>query len=106
MHKMKLRLDGLVVESFSIAAIGQARGTVRARDNTDDTCRGQATCGGGGDTCGDSCNGVCGSWLCATNGASCGGGSCVYSCGYTACDNCDVTANEVGTCIAPCTNTC
>jgi len=105
MHKLKL--DELAVESFSITGETKGRGTVQARDNTDDTCRGiHETCGGGGDTCGDSCNGVCGSYLCATNGASCGGGSCVYSCQYTACDNCNVTAGEVGTCIAPCTNTC
>jgi hypothetical protein len=104
MHKLKL--DELSVESFSTAFEVQGRGTVRARDNTDDTCRGiYDTCGGGGDTCGDSCGG-CGTYECATNGGSCGAQTCIYSCGYTACGNCNVTANEVGTCIAPCTVGC
>lgn len=106
MRKMKLKLDELAVESFSIVAEVQARGTVRGRDYTEDTCRGQETCGGGGDTCWDSCDGLCGSYFCATNGASCGAETCVYSCGYTACGNCNVSVNEVGTCIAPCTNAC
>lgn len=107
MHKLKLKLDELAVESFSIPSAFGVGGTVRARDSTDyDTCRGQATCGGGGDTCWDSCDGVCGSYYCATIDPSCGEETCIDSCANTGCGNCQMSVNEVNSCIAPCTYTC
>lgn len=102
MRKQRLRLDDLTVQSFSTGSGMQSQGTVRARAATEETCRGQATCGGGGDTCWDSCDGVCGSYYCATNGASCGAETCIWSCAWTGCGNCELSVNEVGSCSCTC----
>lgn len=104
MYKLRLALDELTVESFSIGDGMQGRGTVRAEsDPTEyDTCRGQATCGGGQNTCWDSCDGVCGSYFCATIDPSCWEPTCIDSCAWTGCGNCQMSVNEIGTCIVPC----
>ena len=97
MHKLRLKLDELAVESFSIDQGMQNRGTVRAGSDTDyDTCRGQATCGGQ-NTCWDSCDGICGSWFCATD-PSCAE-SCINSCAVSACGaNCQPSYNDPYSC--------
>lgn len=102
MHKLRLKLDELAVESFSISPGMQNRGTVRAGSDTEyDTCHGQATCGGQ-NTCWDSCDGVCGSYFCGTIDPSCWEGTCIDSCANTGCGNCQQSVNEVNTCISPC----
>jgi hypothetical protein len=107
MRKLKLKLDELAVESFTITGEMKGSGTVRAKAVTDyDTCRGQDTCPGGGNTCADSCDGVCGSYFCATIDPSCGEETCIDSCANTGCGNCQQSINEVNTCISPCTYTC
>lgn len=98
MPRQKLKLDDLEVESFSTGSGMQGQGTVRARAATDATCRGQETCAGGGDTCWDSCDGLCGSYYCATNAGSCGAETCVYTCAWTGCGNCNGSVNEAGSC--------
>lgn len=81
MGKLKLELDELAVESFDTSATDPQHGTVRGHETDGDpyTCGGE-TCMGGQQTCWDSCDTVCGSYYCATAEASCGQGSCVYTC--------------------------
>jgi len=100
MHKLKLDLDQLTVESFDTDASGMApRGTVRAHSDfcvRTDICvptQGELTCG---DTCDNTCN---------TCGASCGGGcgsgfSCFGSCAET-CNTC-FTNCEQESCVYIC----
>lgn len=66
MNKLKLRLDGLAVESFDTTLVEKQRGTVFGEEHTDYeqyTCAGFATCGdptcGCSFTCPVSCNGTC-----------------------------------------------
>lgn len=96
MSKLKLDLDDLAVESFDTAREEQKqRGTVRANEATEwNTCQGP-TCDPG-NTCWDSCDGVCGSYFCATGDDSCGAASCVYGCsslnpyGCATCNTCQL----------------
>jgi hypothetical protein len=103
MHKLKLDLDQLIVESFDTNASGLARrGTVRAFShvcgptvidftcmNTCGTCDATCSCGGscggtcgctGGYTCGGTCNGTCAEPTCNTCFTNCQQESCVYVC--------------------------
>ena len=100
MHKLKLELESLVVDSFATVPGDEARGTVQAFASVgDSTCR-WAICyyetyAPGctlGETCAYSCN-------CATNG----GASCVYTCGYTCGYTCANTCagNTCENCPAP-----
>lgn len=112
MKKLRLNLDELQVSSFVAGEAATGSGTVQAnitglcsaRCDTENTCGantcGQNTCNGAHYTCALSCT-DCGTYYCATGG-SCDAGTCVYSCGWTACDNCQQSENEVGTCINPC----
>lgn len=81
MSKLKLDLDDLAVETFDTIRAAKAKqdGTVHANADTEwHTCAGR-TCDPG-NTCWDSCDGVCGTYFCATAGDSCGQASCVYTC--------------------------
>ena len=100
MRKIRLDLDELSVESFETNGAGAERkGTVQAHAQTEwNTCQGD-TCDPG-NTCWDSCDGVCGTYFCATQD-SCWNPSCVNSCAFT-CAPCNPTAGEIGTCRFPC----
>jgi hypothetical protein len=98
MHKLKLDLDRLTVESFETKASGvEWRGTVQANSHIcaftaiDNTCLTNcgtcdASCGGtcgcsGGYTCGGTCNGSCYDPTCDTCVTNCAQESCgVYAC--------------------------
>lgn len=93
MKKMKLDFDALTVETFETGKDTVKReGTVKAHANTLD---GSPTCNGG-NTCWDSCDGVCGTYFCATIDDSCGAASCVYGCsslnpyGCPTCNTCQL----------------
>ncbi|HET7233407.1 MAG TPA: hypothetical protein VFJ16_25575 [Longimicrobium sp.] len=94
MHKLKLDLDQLTVDSFDTnPPAGERRGTVQGLARTlYDTC----LCSGGG-TC-ISCDPGCDNSV---------GGTCDVSCGGT-CDNtCNCTGNSCyGTCNVSCNVTC
>ena len=95
MRKITLDPDDLRVTSFETRPAEPPRGTVRANVETEwATCQGR-TCDGN-QTCWDSCDGVCGSYFCATNG-SCWNASCIQSCAQT-CAPCYPTPGEIGTC--------
>jgi hypothetical protein len=95
MRKLKLRMDDLAVDSFSIAA-AEGSGTVRGREITQN-CGGTDYC-----TLGSSCDGSCyascgdpdcGSYYCT------GDNSCYASCA----DGCTVYGSCEGSCWATCT---
>ncbi len=96
MHKLKLNLEDLSVESF--ATTPEARhegGTVFGQQCT---CYTQCTCPGC-PTCDASCNGTCGGTCGGTCDASCNGtcdGSCDYSCGDTCYETCGYTCQTCG----------
>lgn len=79
MRKVKLELDALTVDSFDTGHDAVKReGTVRAHGRTEEqTCI--------GNTCWDSCDGVCGTYFCVpTDGNSCQQATCIiYSCQCT-----------------------
>lgn len=84
MKKMKLDFDALNVETFETGDDTVKReGTVRAHATDWQTCQG-GTCEGG-NTCWDSCDGVCGTYFCVpTDGNSCQQATCIiYSCQCT-----------------------
>lgn len=86
MKKLTLDLDALRVESFDTDRARDERGTVRGNAVTLDE---NPTCDGG-NTCWDSCDGVCGTYYCVTLDASCGQNhSCVWTCGCTHYVTCD-----------------
>jgi hypothetical protein len=94
MKKLKLVLDDLVVESFSLGA-GRRTGTVQGQEVTVINC---------GDTFYVSCNVSACPVDCQTDGEwsdCCNNPSDFYSCAFT-CDPCDTSVNEANTCIAPC----
>ncbi|HEX6750246.1 MAG TPA: hypothetical protein VF092_23335 [Longimicrobium sp.] len=81
MRKIRLDMDDLQVVSFTTQKAENKEGTVHAHAQTEwNTCQG-GTCDPG-DTCWDSCDGVCGTYFCApTEGSSCQQVSCViWSC--------------------------
>lgn len=55
MHKLKLHLDDLRVDTFDTTAVQQAKGTVFGEQCT---CYTECTCPGCA-TCDESCNGTC-----------------------------------------------
>jgi len=89
MRKLKLGLEELRVDSFDTGAAGEGRGTVHGHVSQfctrgPVTCDVGYTCDGGytcaGDTCVVlSCDGACGSNLCATD-PSCTTPSCLQTC--------------------------
>ena len=88
MNKLKLRLDDLLVDTFTTTPVQKEKGTVFGEQctcYTQCTCPGCPTCDAScNGTCNASCNGTCA----ATCDASCNGTcdyTCDYSCGYT-CD--------------------
>jgi len=97
MHKRKLNLDGLIVESFDTAGSGTStRGTVRAHSgfsvgpftcvvNTCDSC--YDTCYSCGGSCGGDCTG--------------GGFSCYGSCVDPTCNTC-LTNCQQASCVETC----
>lgn len=89
MKKLTLDLDALAVESFDAETPDAGQGTVQGRQQSVyDTCYGQQTCGG--NTCADSCDGVCGSYYCVTGDGSCDENhSCVWTCDGTHYMTCD-----------------
>jgi hypothetical protein len=87
MHKLKLHLEDLQVDTFQTTAPERPKGTVFGEQCT---CYTQCTCPGC-PTCYASCNGTCDASCNGTCGASCGG-TCDYACEYTAGgDTCDYT---------------
>lgn len=91
MKKMKLDFDALTVETFETGEDAAKReGTVKAHAETLD---GSPTCNGG-NTCWDSCDGVCGSYFCVpTEGNSCQQVTCIWSCS---------TCNQSCSCVPGC----
>lgn len=66
MKKLKLEVDELAIETFETAETVEEQGTVRAHHHTledIDTCD-------GGNTCWDSCDGVCGTYFCTPDTCS------------------------------------
>jgi hypothetical protein len=101
MHKLKLDLDQLAVESFdTIPSDGARRGTVQGFGPTPlitcntcyDTC---ASCGG---TCDNSCGGTC---YCGSGYYTCGG-SCYGTCTEPSCDVTCHTNCQQNSCAHPC----
>ena len=90
MHKLKLQLDDLMVDSFTTEPVRREKGTVFGEQCT---CYTACTCPGC-PTCDASCNGTCG----GTCGASCNG-TCDASCNGT-CDWACATA-EGPSCVGP-----
>lgn len=94
MPKLTLEIEDLKVDSFATGADEAVRGTVLAHisqfcTRRDPTCNGGYTCDGGytcgGDTCNFlSCDGVCGSYYCATD-PSCAANSCLGTCDQATC---------------------
>lgn len=83
MRKLTLKLEELSVESFEAEAEARQSGTVMGHDSDGtcyQTCQEADTCDLNVGTCDFlSCDGVCGSYWCAT-GSSCGQFSCVWTC--------------------------
>ena len=128
MKKLSLSVDDLRIESFATDDARPPTGTVHGQALTNygaQTCNGYPvnTCVGYGtcftcyythcgtcdgctqaETCG-SCNGTCdyGAPGCGPDQPDTGGGGTgpIWSSGWTACDNCQQSVNEIGTCIAP-----
>jgi hypothetical protein len=105
MHKLKLDLDHLTVESFETnAANGAQRGTVRALAPSPPLITAGSTCpvsceptcdysiGGTCDaSCGDTCGGTCGE-TCNCSGNSCYA-TCFGTCNVT-CDTCQTNCQQ------------
>ncbi|HEX6750247.1 MAG TPA: hypothetical protein VF092_23340 [Longimicrobium sp.] len=80
MRKIRLDVDQLQVTSFTTQAAEKEKGTVHGHAETlgaGETCI--------GNTCWDSCDGVCGTYYCVpTDGNSCQQATCIiYSCQCT-----------------------
>jgi len=116
MKKLKLNLDALAVETFATDHHSGGLGTVAGQGFTNlcitNNCGGTSLCtgaGGNAGSCDGTCYFTCGDRNCAsyeltncggTDYADCGSvniDTCAYTCGV-----CEVSVNEVGTCIAPC----
>ncbi len=105
MKKIKLELESLTVETFSVEPGGSAprAGTVEAHADTEagvETC--DATCP---NTCHFSCEYGFNSCPCypVYETESCGcGPSGIWSCAYTGCGNCNPTPNEAVSCQIRC----
>jgi len=88
MHKLRLQLEELRIDSFSTTPVKREKGTVFGEQCT---CPTACTCPGC-PTCDASCNGTCGATCDASCYGSCGGDSCdcgtVYdaSCNGNSCD--------------------
>jgi hypothetical protein len=96
MNKLKLTVDDLAVESFSIEHGATRMGTVQARELTQ-RCGDTSICTGG--SCDGTCYATCGDVNCASYYNQCGtaDGSCLGPCFQTDGDQ---------TCINTCLNTC
>src|ERR1051325_7990546 len=109
MKKLRLNLDALSVESFETDDLVDATGTVEGYISTRCTggaltCNDANTCVPAGETCAqDTCYVSCyGSCPCQPVYPSDDCTGPIDSSVYTGCGNCNVSVNEVGTCIAPC----
>ena len=91
MHKLKLDLDQLAVDTFDTEAPPARQGTVYGEQCT---CYTACTCPGC-PTCDVSCNGTCGGTCDASCNGTCGG-SCDGTCDY--CTVYNVTCRNIGTC--------
>jgi hypothetical protein len=110
MKKLRLNLDALSVETFQTDDVVNGTGTIEGYISTRCTggamtCNDANTCVPAGatcdnDTCYVSCNGSCPCYPNYETYDGCGGP--IDSSVYTGCGNCQVSVNEVGTCIAPC----
>jgi hypothetical protein len=89
MHKLRLTLEDLQIDSFSTTPVKKEKGTVYGEQCTCPTactCPGCPTCdascnGTCGGTCDASCNGTCGDTCnCGTYDYSCDGNTCVPGC--------------------------
>lgn len=90
MHKLKLNLDDLAVESFATTPDARgAGGTVFGQNHC--TCYTQCTCPGC-PTCDPSCNGTCGDTCEGTCDYTCGGHTCLGGV-QTCADSCDGVCN-------------
>jgi hypothetical protein len=102
-HKLRLHLDDLEVESFLTASVSEKRGTIQGQADPYSGPRPHCTalsdpCGG---TCEISCNGTCACEATASPYNSCPGGDCFQTddentCRYT----------EIGTCSCNVTYCC
>lgn len=90
MHKLRLRLEDLAIDSFATTYVKREKGTVYGEQCT---CPTACTCPGC-PTCDASCNGSCGGVSCintcvqscyGTCDATCGS-TCDYTCGGDTCD--------------------
>jgi hypothetical protein len=97
MKKLKLDLEGLVVESF--ATTPESRGEGGTVFGQQCTCYTQCTCPGC-PTCDASCNGTCGGTCEASCNGTCGD-SCAGSCGGSCYDTCHMTCGTCGTIYIP-----
>lgn len=99
MHKLKLDLDQLAVDTFDTEAPPVRKGTVYGEQCT---CYTACTCPGC-PTCDVSCNGTCAGTCDASCNGTCGGscdGTCDATCNGT-CYDCtayDYTCRNIGTC--------
>jgi hypothetical protein len=104
MHKLKLRLDDLQVDTFQTTVVQKEKGTVFGEQctcHTQCTCPGcptcDATCNG---TCAASCNGTCNG--CNPSGATCGAtcyeDTCYDTCAAS-CASCRFSCDDMYTCV-------
>jgi hypothetical protein len=91
MHKLKLRLEDLRIDSFTTEPARKEKGTVFGEQctcYTNCSCPGCPTCDAScNGSCGASCGGTCNATACGTCDQSCGGTcdhTCYDGCGYTA----------------------
>lgn len=94
MHKLKLRLEELAIDSFTTTYVKREKGTVYGEQCT---CPTACTCPGC-PTCDASCNGSCG----ASCGGTCGGATCAGSCDYSCGGTCDYSCGGGDTCDPTC----
>jgi hypothetical protein len=85
MHKLKLTLEDLQIDSFTTTSVKKEKGTVYGEQCT---CQTACTCPGC-PTCDASCNGTCGATCNGTCGASCGCATWDYSC-----ESCQLTCGN------------
>ena len=94
MKKIKLDLDSVAVETFSVESelTAARRGTIAARVDTLGSC--------GMDTCNENSACICYPAYDTISCGECQGSIEIWSCAWTGCGNCRASENEVNTCYA------
>lgn len=70
-NKLKLHVEDLAIDTFETAPVEEKTGTVHGASQTEwNTCPGYGQTCDGGNTCWDSCDGVCDTYYCTPNTCS------------------------------------